>query len=93
MRFPAWLVAVLLAFLPRAFAQTLPSQPPVPLPDLGDSSGSDLSLQFERRIGESISRDIRLRDPTYLDDPEIVEYLDVLGGKLTLAAPGTRQDF
>lgn len=93
MRFSAWLVAALLAFLPRAFAQPLPAQLPAQLPDLGDSTASELSLQTERRIGESIARDIRLRDPSYLDDPEIIEYLDSLGGKLVLAAPGARQDF
>ena len=30
---------------------------------------------MERRIGESIMRDIRFREPSYLDDPEITDYL------------------
>jgi len=85
MRFSAWLLVALFAFLPRSFAQTLP--------DLGDAGASELTLQVERRIGESIARDIRLRDPTYLDDPEIAEYLNGLGARLSVAASGVRQDF
>ena len=88
MRFLAWLLAASLAFLPRAFAQNSPAQ----LPDLGDASGSELSLQTERRLGESIMREIR-RDPDYLDDPEIAEYLNGLGARLVAAAPSARQDF
>ena len=53
------------------------------LPDLGDASSNVLSPQMERRIGESIARDIRQRDPDYVDDPELSEYLASLGGKLT----------
>jgi predicted Zn-dependent protease len=88
MRFLAWLLAASLAFLPRAFAQNSPVQ----LPDLGDASGSELSLPTERRLGESVMREIR-RDPDYLDDPEIAEYLNGLGARLVAAAPGARQDF
>ena len=93
MRFLAWLLAVSLAFLPRAFAQNSPLQLPAQLPDLGDVSGSDLTLQTERKIGESIMRDIKLREPSYLDDPEIAEYLNGLGARLGGAGAGTRQDF
>jgi len=96
-RFIACLLAASLAFLPRAFAQDppvgAPAQLPAQLPDLGDASGSELSLQTERRIGESIVRDIRYREPSYLDDPEIAEYLNGLGARLIAAAPGARQDF
>ena len=52
------------------------------LPNLGDVSASDLSPQAERRIGESVMRDIRLREPTYLDDPEVEYYLNDIGGRL-----------
>jgi len=96
-RFIACLLAASLAFLPRAFAQDpplgAPAQLPAQLPDLGDASGSELSLQTERRIGESIVREIRFREPSYLDDPEIAEYLNGLGARLIAAAPGARQDF
>jgi predicted Zn-dependent protease len=89
MRFLAWLLAASLAFVPRAFAQNSP----VLLPDLGDASGSELSLQVERKIGESIVRDIKFREPDYLDDPEVAEYLNGLGARLTSAGTGGRQDF
>lgn len=81
----AALLAAALGALPRAVSQ--------PLPDLGEGSGAALPPQIERRIGESIMRDIRLREPTYLDDPELADYLNVLGGQLAAAVPGARQDF
>ena len=93
MRFLAWLLAASFAFLPRAFAQNFPGQLPAQLPDLGDASGSELSLQTERKIGESIVRDIKFREPSYLDDPEVAEYLNALGARLGSAGTGARQDF
>ena len=89
MRFLACLLAASLAFVPRAFAQNAP----VPLPDLGDASNSELTLQTERKIGESIMRDIRFREPSYLDDPEIIDYLNGLGARLAGVGAGARQDF
>ena len=84
-----WLLAAFLVFPPRAFAQISPSR----LPDLGDASGAELPLQTERKIGESIMRDIRFREPSFLDDPEITEYLNGLGARLSNAGSGMRQDF
>lgn len=55
------------------------------LPDLGESSAGDLSPQAEQRLGERIMRDIRWRDPAYLDDPETEAYLNRLGGRLVHA--------
>ncbi len=89
MRFLAWLLVALLVVLPRAYGQQQASS----LPDLGDAGSSELSLQTERRLGESIMRDIRLREPSYLDDAEVAEYLNGLGARLVAAAPGARQDF
>jgi beta-barrel assembly-enhancing protease len=63
------------------------------LPDLGGGGAEGLSPQMERRIGESIMRDIRFREPNYLDDPELIDYLGTLGARLTQAAAGARQDF
>jgi beta-barrel assembly-enhancing protease len=105
MRFLACLLAAFLVFLPRAFAQdtslprfgrTDPEPQPLirsaPLPDLGDAGSAELTLATERRIGESIMRDIR-RDPSYLDDPEVAEYVNGLGARLTSVAAGARQEF
>ena len=85
MRPIAWLIAGLLLVAPRAFAQALP--------DLGSAGDVVLSPQMERRIGESIVRDMRSRDPAYLDDAEITDYLATLGASLAQASPGARQDF
>ena len=63
-----------------------------PLPDLGGGDAG-LAPQLERRIGEAIMRDIRFREPTYLDDPEITDYLGNLGARLAQHAAGARQDF
>ena len=62
------------------------------LPDLGDASESDLSLIEERRIGESIMREIRA-DRTYSNDPEVTDYLNTLGHRLVLASSESRQEF
>jgi len=78
-------VAVALAALaPRAWGEPV-------LPDLGGAGDTELSPQMERRLGESIVRDMR-RDPQFIDDPEVSEYLGSLGARLTQAM-GARQDF
>jgi len=53
------------------------------LPALGD--GADMSLAAERRLGDSIARDI-YRDPDYLDDPVLTDYLQALWQPLLSAA-------
>lgn len=65
------------------------------LPDLGESSRADLSPQLERKIGESIMNDIRLHEPTYVDDPEVNDYLNRLGQRLVAAStePGSEFHF
>lgn len=63
------------------------------LPDLGEASRADLSPQMERRIGETIMRDIRLREPAYIDDVEVAAYLNVLGARLSAATPEAGQSF
>jgi predicted Zn-dependent protease len=69
-----------------------PSGMAQPLPDLGGPGDAVLPPATERRIGESIVRDIR-RDPSYVDDPEVAEYLASVGAKLTQVSGGGRQDF
>jgi predicted Zn-dependent protease len=51
------------------------------LPKLGDPSGDELSPQAERRLGDSIMRQVR-RDPSYLDDAELVDYLNRFAASL-----------
>jgi len=85
MRCTALLTAALLAGTAPLAAQ--------PLPELGDAAGAAIAPQVERRIGESIMREIRYRDPAYVDDPEISDYLDGLGRRLLAANPEARQEF
>ena len=85
MRLAAFLISTLVLLAPRAMGQALP--------DLGSSGDAGLSPQVERRIGESIMREIRFREPSYLDDAEVADYVQNLGSRLALVAPGARQDF
>mgnify|MGYP002345626407 FL=1 len=63
------------------------------LPDLGDLSQVDFSPIVEKRTGEAIMRDIRLHEPTYINDPEINGYLNRLGARLVSQSLEARQDF
>jgi predicted Zn-dependent protease len=81
----AFFLLAALALGPRALAQSLP--------DLGGPGDAALSPQLERKIGESIVSDIRSRDPTYIEDPEVTDYLGTLGARLTQVMTGARYDF
>ena len=56
----------LLLALPPAWAQA------TRVPDLGD--GAEITLGAERRLGDSIAREV-YRDPDYLDDPVLGDYV------------------
>ena len=77
---------VLLALIPALGGRTQN------LPDLGDSAQAELTPQAERRIGEQIMREIR-REPDYVDDPEVSDYVGQVGHRLAAATPDTRQAF
>jgi predicted Zn-dependent protease len=67
-----------------ALPQAAPSQLPVgSLPNLGD--GSELAPAAERRIGDRIAREL-YRDPDYLDDPVIMDYVQGIWQPLLAAA-------
>lgn len=70
---PATVLALALLGLP-ALAQ---------LPTLGD--GGDLTTSAERKLGERIAREL-YRDPDYIDDPVLVEYVQGLWQPLLAAA-------
>lgn len=63
------------------------------LPDLGESSRAELSPQMERRIGDSIMNQIRLREPSYVDDSDVNDYLAQLGRRLVDASDNPAGDF
>src|SRR5674476_382162 len=79
------LLALFLAIAPPVVAEGLP--------DLGDTAQLALTPQMERRVGESIMRDIRLHEPDFDDDPEATEYLNALGNRLVANSQDVRQDF
>ncbi|MCB1947489.1 M48 family metalloprotease [Nitrosomonas sp.] len=62
---------------------------PHELPDLGDVSQATITPREERQIGLQIMRQIRA-DPSYLDDPEITNYLNSLGHKLIASSSEAR---
>jgi len=53
------------------------------LPTLGD--GSDMSVSAERKLGEQVAREL-YRDPDYIDDPVLVEYVQSIWQPLLAAA-------
>ncbi|HSQ72097.1 MAG TPA: M48 family metalloprotease, partial [Rubrivivax sp.] len=77
-RLLAALLALLMAFSGVAQAQ-------VRLPALGESASEDLSVGAERRIGDQIMAMGR-RDPSYFDDPVLLEYTQSMWGSLLAAA-------
>ncbi|SDQ83117.1 Putative Zn-dependent protease, contains TPR repeats [Paraburkholderia fungorum] len=67
------------------------------LPDLGSGGAGTLTPQAERKLGERVMRDVR-RDPDYLDDWLVRDYLNSVAAKLAAAASalyigGYRPDF
>ena len=67
------------------------------LPDLGNGGSGSLTPQAERKLGERVMREVR-RDPDYLDDWLVRDYLNSVSAKLAAAASalyigGYRPDF
>ena len=62
------------------------------LPNLGAAGGSALSPMQEHQLGEEIMVEVR-SDPTYLNDPETIDYLMRLGYKLVSAGPAIPSSF
>lgn len=60
---------------------------PVGLPSMGAASSAELSPMLERSLGEAIMSQGR-RDPTYVDDTELSQYLTTMGRKLATYSPG-----
>lgn len=72
----------------RAQASAAPSTPltradSMQLPTLGD--GSEMSSSAERRLGDRIAREI-YRDPDYIDDPVLLDYVQEIWQPLLAAA-------
>lgn len=64
------------------------------LPNLGEAAQVDFSPQMERKVGEEAMKEIRLHEPSYIDDPEINGYLVRLVGRLARnLEKGSQQTF
>ena len=91
MRAVTWLAASCLSISSLAIAQTNsgPNQDSksrsssAQLPNLGD--GSDMTSGDERRLGDRIIREL-YRDPDYIDDPVLLEYVNDIWQPLLAAA-------
>ena len=75
------LLCTLLAAAVAWPALATPAVAQVRLPALGEAASDDLNIGTERRVGEQIMREGR-RDPAYLDDPVLVEYIQSLWAPL-----------
>jgi beta-barrel assembly-enhancing protease len=84
-RAAATLALACAALLRATWPDSAHAQSPNALPSLGDPVSEDLSPGMERQIGEQIMAEIR-RDPDYLDDPVLLEYLRSLWQPLLDAA-------
>ncbi len=86
-RTPLWrrLLAATLALLMSLAGWPLAAHAQVRLPSLGETASQDLSVGAERKIGDSIMREAR-RDPEFLDDPVLQEYLLSIFNPLVAAA-------
>ncbi|MBK6293221.1 MAG: M48 family metalloprotease [Rhodoferax sp.] len=67
----------------QAPSSVLPPTATTQLPTLG--SGGEMNSNAERRLGERIAREI-YRDPDYIDDPVLVDYVQGIWQPLLVAA-------
>src|SRR5690606_40163585 len=77
-------VALTSALPPPSVAQ------PVGIPTIGAAGGAELTPSLERTLGIAIMEQGR-RDPTYIADPSILQYLSEVGQRLARYAPDTLQ--
>lgn len=60
---------------------------PVGIPSMGSASSAELPPALERTLGDAIMEQGR-RDPTYIADPDVSQYLTDMGRRLVANAPG-----
>ena len=72
-----------IVFIANGVLAPLPVHAQNRLPTLGD--GAELTTSVERRLGDGIARQL-YRDPDYLDDPVLGEYVQALWQNLLAAA-------
>jgi Putative Zn-dependent protease, contains TPR repeats len=62
------------------------------LPDIGDSAGSVVSPEFERRLGQAVMRQVH-KDPSLIEDPEVESYIQSIGYQLVANSDDNRIPF
>ena len=62
------------------------------MPDLGDAAQTNFSAAQERKLGETIIRQLRASG-AYINDPEVNDYLNELGHRIVAASKDVKQDF
>lgn len=62
------------------------------LPDIGDSTGSILAPEFERRLGQAFLNHIR-KQADIISDPEIESYIQSIGYRLVSHSDNNTQSF
>ena len=86
-------MAIALALAPVPGGRPLiPDATAQSLPDLGDVSQAGFSPVQERKLGETIIRQLRASGG-YINDPEVNDYLNELGHRLVAASKDVKQDF
>lgn len=73
-----------LVILPSSWAQ------PIGIPSMGSASSAELSPELERMLGDALMEHGR-RDPTYIADPDVDQYLTHMGRTLVAHAPNGAQ--
>ena len=84
----AVLIFLLAALPPVTLAQTSQDQ----LPEMGTAAQKALSLDDERQIGRMVMRNLR-ESGMLLDDPEVNEYVQSLGLRMSSLAQDGNRDF
>jgi predicted Zn-dependent protease len=84
----AALIFVQATMPPVALAQTSQDQ----LPEMGTAAQAALSLDDENRIGRMVMRNLR-ENGMVLDDPEVHEYVQALGLRMSSLAQDGNRDF
>lgn len=84
------LPAVLVAALSFALAAPPALAQPAGLPSMGAASSAELTPAVEQLLGDSIMEQGR-RDPAYIGDIEVNQYLQRLGSRLSAHAPASGQ--
>ncbi len=62
------------------------------LPDIGDPSGSIISPEYDRRLGNAFLREVRRTTPL-IYDPEVEAYIESIGYQLAANSDGNTKQF